>query len=78
MEKQLSFPDKMFRCAANNAELIFAKYIERKPADEDTPMHSDANMLDMLTEAFLRGALQTITDQAQWLELSQAVQNIYP
>ena len=77
MEKQQSFSQKMFRCAANNAELAFAKYFKRNPEKEGQKAETDASILDLLTEAFLRGALQTITDQAQWLELSQAVQNLY-
>ena len=77
MEKQQSFSQKMFRCTANNAELAFAKYFNRNPEKEGQKAETDASILDLLTEAFLRGALQTITDQAQWLELSQAVQNLY-
>lgn len=78
METKKSFSDKMFQCAANNAELTFAKYLNRKPEDEAVHVHTDAELLDMFTEAFLRGALQTITDQAQWIELSQAIQKVYP
>lgn len=78
METKKSFSDKMFQCAANNAELEFAKYINRKPEYGDLHVNPDAQLLTMLSEAFLRGALQTITDQAQWIELSQTIQKVYP
>lgn len=77
METKKSFSDKMFQCAANNAELIFSKHFNRQPNNEAWHLLNDESILNILTEAFLHGALQTITDQAQWLELSQAVQNVY-
>lgn len=77
MKKQQSFSQKMFRCAANNAELTFTKHLKHAPISRSAHTEADDDILDALNEAFLRGALQTITDQAQWLELSQAVQNLY-
>lgn len=77
MENQQSLSQKMFRSAANIAELTFAKYFNRQPGNKGTQAREDEKILNMLSEAFLRGSLQTLTDYAQWLELSQAVQNVY-
>lgn len=77
MSKPKSFSEKMLEIGSNVAKLTFVESFHRVPVTDNNDPANDNKILDLLLLTFLRGALQTLTDQAQWIELSQTIQYLY-
>ena len=76
-EKKNDFASAMFRKGSNTVELVFARYFNRKSIGDRGVWMSDQYLLDMLLYAYLLGACACLNDQASFIELSQAIDNVW-
>lgn len=76
-ESTKNFATEMFRKGSNVVELIFVERCERQ-ADYDCSIRlRDYEILDMMLFAFLLGACSCIKDTASFLELHEAIDDVY-
>lgn len=77
-EKKNDFASAMFRKGSNTVELVFSRYFYRKADNDKSVVACDNELLDMLLLSYLLGACACLNDQASFIELSQAIDNIWP
>ena len=76
-ENKNNFASAMFRKSSNTVELVFAERLGRLPDTCGALMYSDSKMLDLMLYSFLLGACACLNDQASFIELSQALENVW-
>ena len=76
-ERKNDFASAMFRKGSNTVELVFAKMLNRAPDKSGALCTGDNKMLDMMLYSYLLGACACLNDQASFIELSQAIENIW-
>lgn len=72
------FATAMFRKGSNTVELVFAERLNRAPDKSGALCSSDATILDMMLLSFLLGVCSCLNDQTSFLELRQAIDNVWP
>lgn len=77
MKNNETFSVKMMRIAANCSEMIFTRNASHLFDDDGQCQFSDTLLLNMLQEAFMRGALQCITDTDSFLDLDATIEKLY-
>jgi len=71
-----TYAERMVFIASNYAELKFTRKAHRL-FDKDGNLHcTDAQIVQMLKESFLDGALQATTDKDDWLNLMETIQDM--
>lgn len=77
-EKKNDFASAMFRKGSNTVELVFAKKFNRAPQKSGWIGINDSDLLNLTLYSYLMGACACLNDQASFIELSQAIENIWP
>lgn len=72
-----NFAAAMFRKGANCAELVFSHTFNILPMEEAVISCNHAQILGALLYAYLIGACACIQDQASFIELQQAIDNVF-
>lgn len=76
-EKKLDFASAMFRKGSNTVDLVFAERFNREPRRSCAMCIKESKLLDMMLYAYLLGACACLNDQASFIELSQAIDNVW-
>lgn len=77
-DKKNDFASAMFRIGSNTVELVFARNFNEAPKKDGWTDISHDDLLDMMLYSYLLGACACLNDQASFIELSQAIENIWP
>lgn len=72
------FASAMFRKGSNTVDLVFAERFYREPRKSCAMCIEESKLLDMMLYSYLLGACACLNDQASFIELSQAIENIWP
>lgn len=76
-EKKLDFASAMFRKGSNTVDLVFAERFNREPRRSCAMCIEESKLLDMMLYSYLLGACACLNDQASFIELSQAIDNVW-
>lgn len=76
--KDEDFATKLFKKGSNTVELVFAERFNREPHKSCAMCIEESLVLDMMLYSYLLGACACLNDQASFIELSQAIENIWP
>lgn len=71
------FASAMFRKGSNTVELMFAERFNRKPSLNSAVYIADNRLVNLLLYSYLLGVCSCLTDQASFLELRQAIDNVW-
>lgn len=77
-KRKNDFASSMFRKGSNTVKLVFARHFNRKADNDKSVVVDDNTLLDMMLLSYLMGACACLNDQASFIELSQAIENIWP
>ena len=76
-EKKNDFASAMFRKGSNTVELVFAERFNREPHKTCAMCIEESLVLDLMLYSYLLGVCACLKDQASFIELSQAIENIW-
>lgn len=76
-EKKLDFASAMFRKGSNTVDLVFAREFNERPSNECWLTKKHDVVLDAMLYCYLLGACACINDQASFIELCKAIDNVW-
>lgn len=71
------FATAMFRKGSNTVELVFARQFNEPPSSKYFLYKRHEDVLDAMLYCYLLGACACLNDQASFIELSQAIDNVW-